>query len=122
MSLAWANAASAADGISQMKLFAYESVVAISKQEVQHVAKLARLQLSQGEAENLTTQLGNILDHIEQLKQLDTSDVEPTRHVAVEQMPVRPDSAREGLPQDLALSSAARTSGGGFAVPGFIEE
>ena len=53
----------------------------ITKQEVEHVAKLARLELSEQEKEKLTDQLSNILTYVEKMSELDTKGVEPTSHV-----------------------------------------
>ncbi len=108
--------------ISERSLFAYVSGVAISKEQVEHVARLARLKLTSAEISSLTGELGQILAHVEQLQQLDTSQVEPTQHVAVERMPLRADTPSDGLDNETALSSSPRSMNGGFAVPAFVDE
>lgn len=96
--------------------------MAITKEEVAHVARLARLKLEEAEIEQLTKDLGHILAHVDQLKELDTSHVEPTRHVAVEQMPLRADVPRPSLTHEQALSGGPRILRGGFAVPVFVDD
>jgi len=96
--------------------------MAISKEHVRHVAQLARLRLTDGELERMTVDLGHILTHVAQLQELDTTGVEPTRHVALERMPMRGDEPRAGLDHDAALRSAPRAVEGGFAVPGFVDD
>lgn len=104
-------------------VFAYVSRVAITREQVAHVAKLARLALSDTELERMTSDLGQILEHVDQLQQLNTGDVPPTQHLAVDQMPLRVDSPNgTALSHDAALSGAARVLDGGFAVPGFMED
>ncbi|HEX9136539.1 MAG TPA: Asp-tRNA(Asn)/Glu-tRNA(Gln) amidotransferase subunit GatC, partial [Nitrospirota bacterium] len=75
----------------------------ITKQEVEHVARLARLELSEKEKETLTDQLSNILTYVEQLNELDTKGVEPTSHVLDINNVMREDVPEAGLSQDLAL-------------------
>jgi aspartyl-tRNA(Asn)/glutamyl-tRNA(Gln) amidotransferase subunit C len=99
------------------------SAVAITQEQVAHVAKLARLALSDAELKSVTSDLGQILEHVEQLQRLDTTDVLPTQHVAVTQMPMRPDTQHPTrLSHDAALSGAPRVLDGGFVVPGFMED
>jgi len=96
--------------------------MAITKEEVAHVARLARLKLQDHELEQLASDLGHILAHVSQLQELDTTGVAPTRHVAVEQMPMRTDLAALSLSPEEALSGAPRVLGGGFAVPVFVDD
>lgn len=96
--------------------------MALSKEQVRHVAALARLQLTEVEVEHMVLDLGNILKHVEQLAALDTSNVEPTRYLAVEQLPLQTDVVVPGLSNEAALAPAARTLSGGFAVPAFVDE
>ncbi|HEY2407127.1 MAG TPA: Asp-tRNA(Asn)/Glu-tRNA(Gln) amidotransferase subunit GatC [Polyangiaceae bacterium] len=96
--------------------------MAITRQTVLHVAKLARLELAESEIDHLQRDLGNILDYVESLAKLDTGGVQETAQVAVEGAPLRPDRVETSLSNDVALREAPRSSGGGFAVPAFVEE
>ncbi len=93
----------------------------ISKQEVEHVAKLGRLELSEQEQEKLTDQLSSILTYVEKLNQLDTKGVEPTSHVLDINNVMRDDVAAESLPQDVALANAPDKAAGHYRVPLIIE-
>jgi aspartyl-tRNA(Asn)/glutamyl-tRNA(Gln) amidotransferase subunit C len=93
----------------------------ISKQEVEHVAKLARLELSEQEKEKLTDQLSNILTYVEKLNELDTAGVEPTAHVLDIDNVMREDVAGESLTQEKALANAPEKSAGHYRVPKIIE-
>jgi aspartyl-tRNA(Asn)/glutamyl-tRNA(Gln) amidotransferase subunit C len=95
--------------------------VKISKQEVEHVAKLARLELSEQEKEKLTDQLSNILTYVETLNSLDTKGVEPTSHVLDLKNVMRDDVAEPGLTQEQALANAPDKAAGHFKVPKIIE-
>jgi aspartyl-tRNA(Asn)/glutamyl-tRNA(Gln) amidotransferase subunit C len=96
--------------------------MAITRDQVQHVARLADLSLTPDEVDRLTVDLGVILGHIEQLNELDTSSVPPTAHVAVSQMRLREDAAHPGLDRNDALQAGPSVSGGAFAVPKFVDE
>jgi len=96
--------------------------MAITEKDVLHVAKLARLELDESEIVRLIKELGNILSYVEELRQLDTSRIPETAHVAVEAAPLRDDVIEPGLAPETALSEAPRKSGGGFAVPAFVDE
>lgn len=93
----------------------------ISKQEVEHVAKLARLELSEQEKEKLTDQLSNILTYVETLNSLDTKGVEPTSHVLDLKNVMRDDVAEPGLTQEQALANAPDKAAGHYKVPKIIE-
>ncbi|MEK6697716.1 MAG: Asp-tRNA(Asn)/Glu-tRNA(Gln) amidotransferase subunit GatC [Nitrospirota bacterium] len=93
----------------------------ISKQEVEHVAKLARLEFSQQEKEKLTQQLSNILTYVEKLGELDTKGVEPTSHVLDIKNVMRDDVIAGSLPQDRALANAPEKAAGHYKVPLIIE-
>jgi aspartyl-tRNA(Asn)/glutamyl-tRNA(Gln) amidotransferase subunit C len=95
--------------------------VKISKQEVEHVAKLARLELSEQEKEKLTDQLSNILTYVETLNSLDTKGVEPTSHVLDLKNVMRDDVAVPGLTQEQALANAPDKASGHYKVPKIIE-
>lgn len=96
--------------------------MAITRKDVLHVARLARLELRDDEVERMIRDLGGILDYVAELDELDTSNVAATSHVAVESAPLRPDEQAAGLSSDQALSEAPRTGDGSFAVPAFVEE
>ena len=93
----------------------------ITKQEVEHVAKLARLELSDTEQEMLTDQLSNILTYVEQLNELDTKGVEPTSHVLDINNVMRDDVPSVSLNQERALANAPDKSAGYYRVPKIIE-
>jgi aspartyl-tRNA(Asn)/glutamyl-tRNA(Gln) amidotransferase subunit C len=93
----------------------------ITKQEVEHVAKLARLELSEQEKEKLTDQLSNILTYVETLNSLDTKGVEPTSHVLDLKNVMRDDVAVRGLTQEQALANAPDKAAGHYKVPKIIE-
>jgi len=93
----------------------------ITRLEVEHVAKLARLELSEQEKENLTDQLSNILTYVEKLNELDTNNVAPTSHVLDITNVMRDDTPVDSLPQDLALRNAPDKAAGHYKVPKIIE-
>jgi aspartyl-tRNA(Asn)/glutamyl-tRNA(Gln) amidotransferase subunit C len=94
----------------------------ITRDDVLHVARLARLELAEPEIKRMIQDLGKILGYMAELNQLDTSAVAPTAHVAVEAAPFREDEVVPGLASETALSEAPRQSDGGFAVPAFVDE
>jgi aspartyl-tRNA(Asn)/glutamyl-tRNA(Gln) amidotransferase subunit C len=96
--------------------------MAITRDNVLHVAKLARLELSEAEIDRMQRDLTGILDYVNQLSELDTSNVEATTQVAVVEAPFREDEPRPCLPHDVVLSQAPRSSSDGFAVPAFVDE
>jgi aspartyl-tRNA(Asn)/glutamyl-tRNA(Gln) amidotransferase subunit C len=96
--------------------------MAITKETVLHVARLARLELTPEEVETMQRDLAKILGHVEELNQLDTSGVAETAHVAAERAPLRPDVRQGSLETERALTEAPRRAGGAFAVPGFVDE
>jgi len=93
----------------------------ITKQEVEHVAKLARLELAEREKESLTDQLSNILTYVEKLNELDTKGVEPTSHVLDINNVMRDDVHQDSLSQDRALANAPEKAAGHYKVPKIIE-
>ena len=96
--------------------------MSISREQVLHVAKLASLQLSDEEVERMTHDLGSILEHVAELSRVDTSSVPPTTHLAVQQLPFHADLSTTTLSSEQALAEAPRTTGGGFAVPAFVDD
>ncbi len=93
----------------------------ITKQEVEHVAQLARLQLSDEAKDMFTDQLSNILTYVEQLNELDTKGVEPTSHVLDIKNVMRDDVPGKSLPQERALANAPDKAAGHYRVPKIIE-
>ena len=94
----------------------------ITRENILHIAKLARLRLGETEVSELQAELDRILGYIEKLQELDTSGIEPTAHVAVDAAPLRPDEIVQGLTNEAALAEAPRPRDGGFAVPAFMDE
>lgn len=94
----------------------------ITKQEVENVAKLARLEITQAEKETFAKQLSQILTHVEKLNQYDTSGVEPTATVLGQTNVFREDMVKPSLTVDQALANAPDRQADGFAVPKIIEE
>ena len=94
----------------------------ITQKEVEHVAKLARLELSEDEKGTFTRQLSAILTYMDQLKTLDTSDVEPTMTVLPTENVLRDDEVRPSLPQERALANAPEQADGFFRVPRILED
>ena len=83
-----------------------------------HVARLARLELSEEEQRRMRDELSNVLDHIEKIGELgDLADVEPTAHVIAVENALRADEPRPSLPAEVALRSAPERDLGGFRVP-----
>jgi aspartyl-tRNA(Asn)/glutamyl-tRNA(Gln) amidotransferase subunit C len=89
----------------------------IDREQVLHVARLARLRLGDDEVERMTGELSSVLDHIEKIGELDLDDVEPTSHVVGLENVLRPDEPRPSLPRDVALAEAPDSDGAGFRVP-----
>lgn len=94
----------------------------ITKQEVEKVAKLARLEVTEGEQAAFAKQLSQILTHVETLKQYDTTGVEPTATVLGQVNVFRPDSVLPSLPVDRAVDNAPESADGFFVVPKIIED
>jgi aspartyl-tRNA(Asn)/glutamyl-tRNA(Gln) amidotransferase subunit C len=94
----------------------------ISREDVEHVARLARLALSEVELERMQEQLSGILAYIDTLRALDTAGVEPTSHAVPVVNVMREDATRPCLPQDVALAGAPDRSGALFRVPRIIED
>ena len=93
----------------------------LTSAEVDHIALLSRLDLSPAERERAATELSQILEHFEQLTQLDTEDVPPTEHVLPVVNVLRVDESRPGLPNEAVLQNAPEHAGGMFQVPRVVE-
>ncbi len=89
--------------------------------DVRYVAHLARLSLTPEEERTFGAQLGQVLDYIEKLKELDVDNVEPTGHAVPLVNVTRPDVVAPSLPHDAALRNAPAQSGGLFVVPKIVE-
>jgi aspartyl-tRNA(Asn)/glutamyl-tRNA(Gln) amidotransferase subunit C len=94
----------------------------ISREEVEHVARLARLALSEEEKARMGEELSSILAYIDQLRELDTSDVEPTSHAIPMVNVMREDEVRPSYPVDAMLQNAPEREGDLVRVPKIIEE
>jgi aspartyl-tRNA(Asn)/glutamyl-tRNA(Gln) amidotransferase subunit C len=92
----------------------------ISRQEVEHVADLARLQLSEEEIDQFTGQLDAILSYIDKLNELDTGNVEPTSHVIEVGNVIREDRVLPSIPPEDSLSNAPERKDSFFKVPKII--
>lgn len=93
----------------------------LTKEEVKHVAHLARLAITEEEAEKFAEQLGKITDFAEQLNELDTTNVEPTSHVFPIANVLREDVAKEGLPLEKVLLNVKEHENGQIKVPSIID-
>jgi len=93
----------------------------VDRARVVHVAALASLALSEEEIEGMVVGLGRIVAYVEQLGELDTTDVTPTTTLSDGRDPLRPDDVLPGLSHDDALAGAPRAVAGGFAVPLFLD-
>jgi aspartyl-tRNA(Asn)/glutamyl-tRNA(Gln) amidotransferase subunit C len=89
----------------------------IAREEVLHVARLARLALAEEEVEPMARELSAVLDHIARIAELDLADVPPTSHVVDVTGALRADEPRPCLPREVALAQAPAVSDGGFLVP-----
>lgn len=89
----------------------------IDRTQVLHVARLARLQLTEDEVDRMSTELSSILGHIETLAELDLSEVPPTAHVVEGAGILRPDVIAPSLPREVAFENAPDVADDGFRVP-----
>ncbi len=94
----------------------------ISKEQVEHVAKLARLEVSEDEKAMFARQLSAILTYMDQLKEVDTEGVEPTATVLPTDNVFRADEVRPSLSQEQALANASDQAEGFFRVPKILED
>ena len=95
--------------------------MAITRKEVEEIALLARLRLSEAEIERLVRELGDILGYVDKLRQLDTAGVEAMTHAVPMDCPLREDDVGERLDRAEALRAAPRAVDGFFEVPRIIE-
>ena len=94
----------------------------ISREDVQHVARLARLELSEPELVRMQDELSHILAYIDKLRSVDTTGVEPTSHAVPLTNVMREDEPRPSLPRADMLANAPEAGGDFFRVPRIIEE
>ena len=92
----------------------------ITVDEVEHVAKLARLEVSPDERQHLTEQMNRILLYMEKLNELDTSQVVPTSHAVELHNAFREDRVQESLPRNESLENAPEANEAEFIVPRVI--
>lgn len=92
----------------------------ISHEDVLHIAKLAKLKLTEEEIKLFQEQLGRILEYFKKLQELDTSSVEPMKHVLDVHNVLREDYPRESISQEDALKNAPKRKDGFFEVPKVI--
>ncbi len=93
----------------------------LTQQEVEHIAKLARLELSEEQKELYREQLSAILDYVAKLRELDTRDVPPTAGGGLPQMLLRTDEAHPSLATDALLSNAPKAEEEQFKIPPVFE-
>ena len=97
-------------------------MASISRSDVEHVAHLARLHLTDEELDRMQVQLSNILEAIDTLQEVDTSRVGPTASVIMLENVMREDEARPGIRRDAALGNAPLREGDFLRVPTVLEE
>ena len=89
----------------------------INREQVLHIARLARLRLTEDEVERMAEELSGILEHVETLSALDLDGVEPTTHVVALENVMRPDEPVPSLTREQALAGAPDSAAGAFRVP-----
>jgi aspartyl-tRNA(Asn)/glutamyl-tRNA(Gln) amidotransferase subunit C len=89
----------------------------LAREQVVHVARLARLELDEAELEKMATELSAVLDHVERIRELDLTDVQPTSHAIDVAGVMRADEPQPSLPRDVILAAAPEPVDGGFGVP-----
>ena len=92
----------------------------ISREEVRHVATLARLELTEDEEKRMTDQMNDILTYMDKLNELDTRNIPPTTHATQLENVFRPDEVTESLDRERALANAPQSDGVHFVVPKVI--
>ncbi len=89
----------------------------ITTEEIQHIANLARLNLSESELATMTGQLGKILNYVDTLEKIDTTGIPPTTHAVTITNAFREDSVRPSLDREAALANAPKADSESFIVP-----
>jgi len=95
--------------------------MAISIQDVMHIAKLAKLTFSEAELEQFTRELNQIIEYVEKLNELDTSNVEPLSHTTAIHNVMRADQVTTSLPVEKVLENAPSREGNFFKVPKVVK-
>lgn len=95
--------------------------MSLSRDQVKHIAKLSRLNLTDAEIDKYGAQLSHVLEYISQLNEIDTSSVEPTVNTTGLINVVRDDIAQESLSREQALANAAEQNEGFFVVPNVFD-
>ena len=93
----------------------------ISKEEVKHIAKLAKLSLSDEEVEKYGAELGQIAEFVAELNEVDISGVEPTAHVVDKNNVFRKDEMKQSFPREQILKNAPSKEAGCISVPKVVE-
>ncbi|WP_018923583.1 Asp-tRNA(Asn)/Glu-tRNA(Gln) amidotransferase subunit GatC [Salsuginibacillus kocurii] len=93
----------------------------VNKEQIEHVAHLARLELKEDEIDAVTKKLDDIIDFAEQLQELDTTNVEPITHVVDIRNILREDEVKPSLDREDALKNAPDQEDGQFKVPAILE-
>lgn len=114
-------AALRAGALAASEVRRYRAGMSVDTATVRHIAKLARLQMSDAEVEALVPELNNILGWVEQLSEVDTQGVEPLTAVIDQQLRLRDDVVDDGGIRDAVLANAPDSEHGFFAVPKVIE-
>ncbi|MAT69327.1 MAG: Asp-tRNA(Asn)/Glu-tRNA(Gln) amidotransferase GatCAB subunit C [Planctomycetaceae bacterium] len=94
--------------------------MSLTRQDVEKVALLARLQLTDDELATMTDQLAQIVDYVDQLAEVDTDGVEPMAHAVEVANVFAADEVRPSLPREAALANGPRTNGRGYLVPAVL--
>ena len=89
----------------------------IDREQVLHVARLARLTLGDEEIDRMAGELSGILEHVDRISELELDDVEPTSHVIALENVLRPDEPRPSWSRDEMLERAPDHASGSFRVP-----
>jgi len=89
----------------------------LDREQVLHVARLARLELDESEVERMAAELSKVLGHVERIRELDLEGVPPTSHVVDVTSVLRPDEPVPSLPREVVLEAAPEPVDGGFGVP-----
>jgi aspartyl-tRNA(Asn)/glutamyl-tRNA(Gln) amidotransferase subunit C len=89
----------------------------LDRDQVLHVARLARLELDPDEVQRMATELSNVLEHVDRIRELDLEGTLPTSHAVAVGTVTRPDEPRSSLTPEQALASAPEPVDGGFGVP-----
>lgn len=93
----------------------------VTKETIEHVANLARLNLTEHEKEKLTTEMASIISYVEKLNELDTTDIQPTQHVLQIRNVFREDKVTPSYPVEKILENSPSAEDGCFKVPKVVE-